>query len=67
MALVDTYTREFFRAMDTLYCLRPDISPRATGHIPEMIALIQRLIDGGHAYLSENYVYFDVESFKEYG
>src|SRR4051794_12483878 len=33
MALVETYTREFFSAMDALNCLRPDISPRATGHV----------------------------------
>lgn len=67
MALVETYTREYFSAMDTLNCLRPDISPRATGHIPEMIALIRRLIAEGHAYVSEGNVYFDVESFREYG
>jgi len=67
MALVETYTREFFKGMDALNCLRPDISPRATGHIPEMIELVQRLIDRGHAYVSEGNVYFDVESFREYG
>ena len=67
MALVETYTREFFKGMDALCCLRPDISPRATGHIPEMIELVQRLIDQGHAYVSEGNVYFDVESFREYG
>jgi cysteinyl-tRNA synthetase len=67
MALVETYTREFFRALDVLNCVRPDISPRATGHIPEMIDLIQRLIEQGHAYVSEGNVYFDVESFRDYG
>lgn len=67
MALVETYTREYFTAMDTLNCLRPDISPRATGHVPEMIDLIQRLIENEHAYVSEGNVYFDVESFREYG
>lgn len=67
MALVETYTREFFRAMDTLNCLRPDISPRATGHIPEMIELVERLIREGHAYVADGNVYFDVESFREYG
>jgi cysteinyl-tRNA synthetase len=67
MALVETYTREFFHAMDTLNCLRPDISPRATGHVPEMIELIQRLVENGHAYVSDGNVYFDVESFREYG
>lgn len=67
MQLVETYTREFFQATDALNCLRPDISPRATGHIPEMIDLIQRLVEGGHAYVSEGNVYFDVESFRDYG
>lgn len=67
MQLVETYTREYFAAMDTLNCLRPDISPRATGHIPEMIDLVQRLIEAGHAYVSDGNVYFDVESFKDYG
>jgi cysteinyl-tRNA synthetase len=67
MALVETYTREYFAAMDILNCVRPDISPRASGHIPEMLDLIQRLIERGHAYVSDGNVYFDVESFKDYG
>jgi cysteinyl-tRNA synthetase len=71
MALVETYTREFFAAMDALGCVRPDISPRATGHIPEMIDLIQRLIERGHAYEAEGEargnIYFDVESIRDYG
>ena len=67
MALVETFTHEFFKALDALGCLRPDISPRATGHIPEMIELTQRLIDEGHAYVADGNVYFDVESFREYG
>src|SRR5207247_5934910 len=67
MQLVETYTREYFEAMDALNCLRPDISPRASGHIPEIIELIQRLIDSGHAYEADGSVYFDVNSFVEYG
>ena len=67
MALVETYTREFFQAMDLLGCVRPDISPRATGHVPEMIALVEKLVEEGHAYVSDGNVYFDVESFREYG
>ncbi len=67
MQLAETYTREFFAAMDQLNCVRPDISPRATGHIPEMIALIEKLIENGHAYVSEGNVYFDVESKHDYG
>jgi cysteinyl-tRNA synthetase len=67
MALVETYTREYFAAMDQLNVLRPDISPRASGHIPEMIALIERLIEQDHAYLADGNVYFDVASFAGYG
>ena len=47
--------------------LRPDISPRASGHIPEQIEMIQTLIDKGHAYEVEGSVYFDVASWKDYG
>jgi cysteinyl-tRNA synthetase len=67
MQLVETYTREYFRAMDALNCLRPDISPRASGHIPEIIELVQRLIESGHAYEANGSVYFDVGSYPDYG
>jgi cysteinyl-tRNA synthetase len=67
MQLVETYTREFFAAMDALSVLRPDISPRATGHVPEIIQLCQRLIETEHAYVADDSVYFDVTSFPEYG
>ena len=49
-ALATAVTRQFHAAYDALNCLPPTGEPRATGHIPEMVALIQRLIDGGHAY-----------------
>jgi cysteinyl-tRNA synthetase len=67
MQLVEIYTREYFQAMDALNCLRPDISPRASGHIPEIIEMIQRLIESSHAYETNGSVYFDVGSFPEYG
>ena len=67
MQLVETYTREYFKAMDALNCLRPDISPRASGHIPEILELIQRLIESGCAYEAGGSVYFDVSSYPEYG
>ena len=67
MQLAETYTREYFRAMDALGVLRPDISPRAAGHIPEIIALVLKLIEKGHAYESNGSVYFDVSTFPEYG
>ncbi|HEV7755142.1 MAG TPA: cysteine--tRNA ligase, partial [Mycobacteriales bacterium] len=52
---------------ETLGCLPPTYEPRATGHIPEMIEMIKRLIDGGHAYAAAGDVYFDVASYAEYG
>ncbi len=54
-------------AYDTLGCLRPTVEPRATGHVPEMITLMQRLIDAGHAYASQGDVYFYVGSYPAYG
>jgi len=59
--------RAFIRAYEALGCLPPDVEPRATGHVPEMIVLMRRLIDGGHAYASAGGVYFDVTSFEHYG
>jgi len=67
MQIVEYYTREYFADMDALGVTRPDISPRASGHIPEQIAMIQRLIDKGHAYVVDGNVYFDVRSYPEYG
>jgi cysteinyl-tRNA synthetase len=55
------------RAYDVLGVLPPTYEPRATGHVPEMVALVQRLIERGHAYPSGGDVYFDVRSFPEYG
>ncbi len=66
-AVAERNQRAFTRAYDVLGCLPPDVEPRATGHIPEMIALIQRLIDSGHAYAAGGDVYFDVSSYPAYG
>ncbi len=55
------------RALNVLGVLPPTYEPRATGHIPEMVVLMQRLIDRGHAYAVDGDVYFDVRSFPEYG
>lgn len=67
MQVVETYMRAYFADMDALGVQRPDISPRASGHIPEQIAMVQTLLDKGHAYVSDGSVYFDVTSFPEYG
>ncbi|MCW2882208.1 MAG: Cysteine--tRNA ligase [Sphaerisporangium sp.] len=57
--------RAFTWAYDILGCLPPTVEPRAMGHIPEMIELIHRLIDKGHAYAVSGDVYFDVMSYAE--
>jgi cysteinyl-tRNA synthetase len=67
MAIAEYYTASYFADMDAIACLRPDISPRATGHIPEQIELVKTLIDKGHAYEVNGSVYFDVTTFKGYG
>ncbi|MCW2494226.1 cysteine--tRNA ligase [Jatrophihabitans sp.] len=54
-------------AYETLGCLPPTYEPRATGHVTEMVELMQRLIDGGHAYAVDGDVYFDVRSYPAYG
>ena len=59
--------RAFTSAYDAVGCRPPDIEPRATGHIPEMIVLMRRLIEGDHAYPIGGDVYFDVHSYPEYG
>jgi cysteinyl-tRNA synthetase len=68
MEIVETYTRSYFTDMDALGVLRPDISPRASGHVPEQIKMVQGLIEKGHAYVTPaGDVYFDVSTFPEYG
>ena len=57
--------RHFTWAYDALGCLPPTVEPRATGHIPEMIELMARLIDKGHAYAAGGDVYFDVRSYAD--
>ncbi|MCU1433728.1 MAG: cysteine--tRNA ligase [Pseudarthrobacter sp.] len=69
-ALAYRYEQEFLKAYDTLGVSRPTYEPRATGHIPEMHALVQQLIDRGHAYPAldgSGDVYFDVRSWDKYG
>ncbi|MEM7031603.1 MAG: cysteine--tRNA ligase [Chloroflexota bacterium] len=67
MEVVETYTRSYFEDMDALNVLRPDISPRASAHIPEQISLIETLLEQENAYEKDGSVYFDVSSFAEYG
>ncbi len=67
MELVETYTRSYFEDMDALGVVRPNISPRASAHIPEQIEWIKALIEKGYAYEVDGNVYFSVEKFPEYG
>ncbi|SES06492.1 cysteine--tRNA ligase [Actinokineospora terrae] len=62
-----THERSFDSAYDALGCLPPSVSPRATGHVTQMVELMQRLIDSGHAYASGGDVYFSVASYPAYG
>jgi cysteinyl-tRNA synthetase len=67
MQIAEKFTRSYFEDMDRLNVLRPDISPRASGHIIEQIELVKRLIATGHAYEAGGNVYFDVASWPKYG
>lgn len=67
MQVVEMYTKSYFEDMDALDVQRPDISPRASGHIIEQIEIIKQLIDKGYAYEAGGSVYFDVSKFVGYG
>jgi cysteinyl-tRNA synthetase len=68
---IDDYTAKYIEALwedaDALGCKRPDIVPRATRHIPEMVDLIERLLANDHAYKSDGSIYYRISSFPEYG
>ena len=66
-AVAAHYEREFQKAYEILGCTPPTVEPRATGHITQMIELMQTLIERGHAYAADGDVYFDVRSFTDYG
>lgn len=67
MEIAEKYIHSYFEDMDALGLLRPDISPRASGHIPEQIELIKKLIQDGHAYEVDGTVNYSVRSFPGYG
>jgi cysteinyl-tRNA synthetase len=64
MEIVQYYTERYHSAMTALNVLSPSIEPHASGHIIEQIALVQRILDNGFAYVSEGSVYFDVEKYS---
>ena len=68
---IDAYTAPYIEAFwedfDALGCERPEVAPRATQHIPEMVALIAKLEQRDHAYQSDGSIYYRIKSFPEYG
>ena len=68
---IDEYTAKYIEALwedfDALGCERPEVVPRATRHIPEMVTLIDKLLATDHAYRSEGSIYYRIASFPEYG
>ncbi|TWI72296.1 cysteinyl-tRNA synthetase [Desulfobotulus alkaliphilus] len=66
-AVSETFIQAFHEDMDRLHVLRPDLEPRATAHIGDIIEVVERLIEKGHAYPVDGDVYFAVETFEGYG
>ncbi len=64
--IAEFYTQAFLKDLDGLNIQRPHVMPKATDHIPEMIALIQRLEEKGYVYRAGNYVVFDISKFPDY-
>jgi len=65
--LTDEMTAIFHEDAKALNCLPPTVEPRATDHMAEMIAIIEKLVANGHAYVAEGHVLFDVPSMPDYG
>jgi cysteinyl-tRNA synthetase len=65
--IAERYAAAYHDDMAALNVLTPTVEPCATGHVPAMIAMIQRLLASGHAYEAEGHVLFHVPSFPEYG
>lgn len=66
--LAEHFINEMYQDFDKLNIARPDVEPRATENIPEIIALVQKLIDKGFAYVADNGdVMFAIDKFKDYG
>lgn len=67
MQIAEKITQSYFEDMDKLGIVRPDISPRASGHIIEQIEMVKQLLAKGFAYEVNGSVYFDVQKSKNYG
>jgi cysteinyl-tRNA synthetase len=68
MALADRFARAYDEDMDALGNLRPDVAPKVSEHVPQIVAMIEQLVEKGVAYAAANGdVYYAVRSFPEYG
>ena len=65
--LAERYIKAYYEDADALGIKRPTVAPRATEHIDDIITLIEKIIKSNHAYVVNGDVYFDVQSFPEYG
>ena len=65
MEVAQYYTNRYHAAMDKLNVLRPSIEPHASGHIIEQIAMVQKILDHGYAYVENGSVYFDIEKYNK--
>lgn len=66
-AIAGRYAQEFIADMAALNNLPPTVTPYATHHVSDMIAMVEALVDGGHAYVADGHVLFDVKSMADYG
>ncbi|MFH1776514.1 MAG: cysteine--tRNA ligase [Candidatus Omnitrophota bacterium] len=66
-AVADFYLNAYYHDMTMMQIMPPDVEPKATAHIKDMIEMISGLIDKGYAYAVEGDVYFEVKKFKQYG
>jgi len=65
--LTGKYTKAFLEDIEALNIKIPEVMPRATAHIKDMVALIKKLLDKGYAYKTDDGIYFSVSKFKDYG
>ena len=65
--ITDRYIKGYFESIDALNVQRADIYPKVTDHIPDIIAMVEKIIENGYGYVVDGDVYFSVESFPEYG
>ncbi len=65
--LAEKFIAEYNKDADALGIRKPDVAPRATEHMDEIIHTIEKIIANGHAYVSDGDVYFDIKSWKKYG